>query len=95
MEFTLHFNLNTKEMVKSALKIHFYSQFNISHIFSIGVHPHDAKSMVEEDLWASLKSIAMAPECVAIGECGLDYGKDFSEPAVQRDIFTKQVTTIS
>lgn len=59
--------------------------------FFIGVHPHDAKSMVEEDLWASLKSIAMAPECVAIGECGLDYGKDFSEPAVQRDIFTKQV----
>lgn len=56
-----------------------------------GVHPHDAKSMVEEDLWESLKSIALSPECVAIGECGLDYGKDFSEPAVQREVFIKQV----
>ncbi|XP_077284671.1 3'-5' ssDNA/RNA exonuclease TatD [Arctopsyche grandis] len=56
-----------------------------------GVHPHDAKSMVEEDLWESLRSIAVAPECVAIGECGLDYGKDFSEPSVQKEVFVKQI----
>lgn len=47
--------------------------------------------MVEEDLWESLKSIALAPECVAIGECGLDYGKDFSEPSIQKEVFIKQV----
>ncbi|GBP24435.1 hypothetical protein EVAR_19311_1 [Eumeta japonica] len=56
-----------------------------------GVHPHDAKSMVEEDLWSELLSLAQAPECVAIGECGLNYSKDFSEPQVQRDVFKRQV----
>ncbi|XP_063538887.1 3'-5' ssDNA/RNA exonuclease TatD [Cydia strobilella] len=56
-----------------------------------GVHPHDAKSMVEEDMWAELHATAQAPECVAIGECGLNYSKDFSEPGVQRDVFKRQV----
>ncbi|KAG7297618.1 hypothetical protein JYU34_018331 [Plutella xylostella] len=56
-----------------------------------GVHPHDAKSMVEEDMWVELQDIASAPECVAIGECGLNYSKDFSEPHVQRDVFKRQI----
>lgn len=57
-----------------------------------GVHPHDAKSMIEEDMWGDLHEIAAAPECVAVGECGLNYSKDFSEPHVQRDVFKRQVT---
>lgn len=36
----------------------------------------------------------MNPECVAIGECGLDYSKDFSSPDVQRNVFEKQVRAI-
>ncbi|XP_063627750.1 3'-5' ssDNA/RNA exonuclease TatD [Cydia splendana] len=56
-----------------------------------GVHPHDAKSMVEEDMWAELHETAQAPECVAVGECGLNYSKDFSEPSVQREVFKRQV----
>lgn len=57
----------------------------------LGVHPHDAKSMVEEDMWTELHETARAPECVAIGECGLNYSKDFSEPSVQREVFKRQV----
>lgn len=56
-----------------------------------GVHPHDAKSMLEDDMWQELLTTADAPECVAIGECGLNYSKDFSEPHVQREVFTRQV----
>ncbi|XP_013135751.1 PREDICTED: tat-linked quality control protein TatD [Papilio polytes] len=56
-----------------------------------GVHPHDAKSMAEEELWAELRQVAAAPECVALGECGLNYTKDFSEPHVQRAVFKRQV----
>ncbi|XP_014355992.1 3'-5' ssDNA/RNA exonuclease TatD [Papilio machaon] len=56
-----------------------------------GVHPHDAKSMSEEELWAELRQVAAAPECVALGECGLNYTKDFSEPHVQRAVFKRQV----
>lgn len=40
-----------------------------------GIHPHDAKSWDETDTAEELESIAKNPECVAIGECGLDYSR--------------------
>src|SRR5688500_4384682 len=42
-----------------------------------GVHPHDAKSCTPETIPA-LRKLAERPEVVAIGECGLDYNRDFS-----------------
>ncbi|KAI4490331.1 hypothetical protein M0802_010708 [Mischocyttarus mexicanus] len=56
-----------------------------------GVHPHDAKSWENPDTLQELESIATNPECVAIGECGLDYNRDFSDPETQRNVFHKQV----
>lgn len=57
-----------------------------------GIHPHDSKSIVEEpESWKEYESIANQPECVAIGPCGLDYQRDFSEPHVQKTIFEKQL----
>ncbi|XP_012272082.1 uncharacterized protein LOC105695257 isoform X2 [Orussus abietinus] len=56
-----------------------------------GVHPHDAKSWEEPETPQELESIASNPECVAIGECGLDYNRDFSDPDTQRSVFHKQV----
>lgn len=56
-----------------------------------GVHPHDAKSWQDPDTLHELESIANNPECVAIGECGLDYNRDFSDPETQRAVFHKQV----
>ncbi|XP_045476862.1 3'-5' ssDNA/RNA exonuclease TatD [Harmonia axyridis] len=55
-----------------------------------GIHPHDAKSF-DEDEWLDLKNIASSPECVAIGECGLDFNRNFSEPEVQKEVFRKHV----
>ncbi|XP_022911823.1 3'-5' ssDNA/RNA exonuclease TatD [Onthophagus taurus] len=55
-----------------------------------GIHPHDAKSYTEES-WEELVSIADNPECVAIGECGLDYNRNFSEPDEQKFVFRKQI----
>lgn len=54
------------------------------------MHPHDAKSWDSES-YADLKDIASNSECVAIGECGLDYNKDFSPIETQREVFEKQV----
>lgn len=60
---------------------------------SAGIHPHDSKSIIEEpSSWYEFQTIAEAPECVAIGPCGLDYQRDFSEPEVQREIFEKQIS---
>lgn len=55
-----------------------------------GVHPHDAKSC-NEDTMAKLKELAALPQVVAIGECGLDYNRDFSPRDVQRKWFREQV----
>ena len=40
----------------------------------------------------SLKEIASCPECVAIGECGLDFNRNFSPQDVQLQVFEEQVT---
>ncbi|XP_071450628.1 3'-5' ssDNA/RNA exonuclease TatD [Hetaerina americana] len=55
-----------------------------------GIHPHDAKSWTDE-YDEDLREIGRNTECVAIGECGLDYNRDFSPPEVQREVFEKQV----
>lgn len=57
-----------------------------------GIHPHDSKSIIEDPAsWPELEDIAAAPECVAIGPCGLDYQRDFSEPEAQRAVFERQI----
>jgi TatD DNase family protein len=55
-----------------------------------GVHPHDAKSCNEGTI-ERLRSLASDPSCVAIGECGLDFDRNFSEPKVQERWFVEQL----
>ncbi|MHA6533687.1 TatD family hydrolase [Paenibacillus sp. BAC0078] len=55
-----------------------------------GVHPHDAKNCSEETI-TKLKELAARPQVVAIGECGLDFNRDFSPRDVQRKWFTEQI----
>lgn len=55
-----------------------------------GVHPHHAKDWTPEsaDL---LRELAVRPEVVAVGECGLDFFRNFSPPAAQEYAFTEQL----
>ncbi|MCQ2972879.1 MAG: TatD family hydrolase [archaeon] len=55
-----------------------------------GVHPHDAKTC-DENTIAILEKIASNNCVVAIGECGLDYNRNFSPQDVQREWFEKQI----
>lgn len=58
---------------------------------TIGVHPHDAKSVKESD-WELLENlIRQNKNVVAVGECGLDYNRIFSPPNVQREVFARQL----
>lgn len=67
-------------------------QFIVNKIVCIGIHPHDSKSIIEEPKsWFEFENIAQSLECVAIGPCGLDFQRDFSEPDVQKEIFEKQI----
>lgn len=54
-----------------------------------GVHPHDAKSC-DAGTVATLRELLRQPECVAVGECGLDYGRMFSPRDVQLKWFEAQ-----
>jgi TatD DNase family protein len=55
-----------------------------------GVHPHNARECTPGTL-AELRGLALRPGVVAIGECGLDYDRNFSPPDVQRRWFAAQV----
>jgi TatD DNase family protein len=55
-----------------------------------GVHPHNAKNCNNETLKA-LRDLAKQKEVVAIGECGLDFNRDFSPRPLQEQWFEAQV----
>ncbi len=55
-----------------------------------GVHPH-CSSKCNQDTLSILSDLALQENNVAIGECGLDYYRDFSPRAIQRKWFEKQL----
>ncbi len=55
-----------------------------------GVHPHHASEYTAEcDL--EMRALHAHPEVVAVGECGLDYFRDFSPRPMQRRAFEMQL----
>eukprot|EP01138_Halocafeteria_seosinensis_P015565 gb/GECG01015884.1/.p1 GENE.gb/GECG01015884.1/~~gb/GECG01015884.1/.p1 ORF type:complete len:286 (+),score=36.28 gb/GECG01015884.1/:1-858(+) len=67
---------------------------------TIGIHPHDAKSMFKEgtsldstmaELEQLLEDDATRGDIVAVGECGLDYDRMFSPAEQQREVFRRQI----
>jgi len=57
---------------------------------SVGVHPHDSKSMTDDTI-DELKKLLLHPKAVAAGEIGLDYHYDFSPRDVQKKRFREQL----
>src|SRR5437660_4191496 len=55
-----------------------------------GVHPHHALELTAQRV-AELEDLARQPEVVAVGECGLDYFRDFSPRDAQRQAFHRQL----
>ncbi len=55
-----------------------------------GVHPHHATDLTDT-LLGELADTARAPEVVAVGECGLDYCRNFSPHLAQRQAFHRQL----
>ena len=76
------------ESSKMALEIH--DQFPTQTCATVGLHPHSAKDFCEE-LWNQMKILAQKPEIKAIGECGLDYNRNFSPVAIQQECFRAHI----
>jgi TatD DNase family protein len=55
-----------------------------------GIHPHEAK-LWEDALIARIKKNAQHKKVLAIGEIGLDYYYNNSEPDIQKTVFDRQV----
>lgn len=59
-------------------------------VATVGVHPHDAAGLDAAGL-DRLRDLARHPRCVAIGECGLDFDRDFSPRPDQERAFSWQL----
>jgi len=64
---------------------------NHDNIFaSAGVHPHDAKD-VSESFINDIYELMENENMIAIGEIGLDYFRNISEPETQKNVFRSQM----
>ena len=55
-----------------------------------GVHPHQASSW-NEQVAERLRELVSQPQVVAMGECGLDFNRNFSTPEQQERAFSAQL----
>ena len=55
-----------------------------------GVHPHHAVDLDAAQL-AAIGELVLQPEVVAVGECGLDYFRNFSPREAQLEAFARQL----
>ena len=57
---------------------------------AVGFHPHEARLITTDD-FDTLAAQMKEDIVVALGEIGLDYHYNFSEPPIQREVFRKQL----
>ncbi|MBS4015583.1 MAG: TatD family hydrolase [Candidatus Latescibacteria bacterium] len=57
---------------------------------SVGIHPHDAKGMHNDDM-DKLEQMSANPKVQAIGETGLDYFRNYSDRESQEIAFHNQI----
>lgn len=57
---------------------------------TVGVHPHDASQFTMQTTH-ELRALAKSNSVVAIGECGLDFNRNFSTPDAQLFAFEQQL----
>lgn len=67
-----------------------YNKYPTHCCYTIGVHPHNAKDVTPSD-YKRLRELAQQNGCVAIGECGLDFNRNFSPQPVQLAVFEAQL----
>jgi TatD DNase family protein len=78
----------TAQLSQAALEL---ARTRPSHLCSTaGVHPHNARTF-DRHTPGELRTLASSSQVVAIGECGLDYDRDFSPRPQQRAAFEAQL----
>ena len=79
---------SSKESSRQALEL---ARAHRGELFATaGLHPHHASEYSSEHA-ALFRELAAHPEVVALGECGLDYNRNYSPHADQRRAFAAQL----
>ncbi len=82
---------SVEESTQALLLCQEYSEQLPNTLYSTaGIHPHDA-DQAENNFIEVLTTLAKSPFVKAIGECGLDFNRNFSSPEQQLDVFSKQI----
>lgn len=55
-----------------------------------GIHPHDAKNFDNQSI-SKLKTLLQKKHVVSVGECGLDFDRDFSPRPIQEECYRAQL----
>lgn len=67
-------------------------ELHLTYLYSTaGIHPHDAKQFDSKTSRKTLELLYPKSHVVAVGECGLDYHRDFSPRDQQRECFAAQL----
>lgn len=65
-------------------------QYSHTLLSTAGIHPHYAKDASDDDL-VILRELCALPQVRAVGECGLDFNRNFSPADIQQRIFEAQL----
>ena len=84
---------NMTESYKTQLFVEFANAAIVPYpVYGIvGIHPHSADSAKKEDFNILKEYVHKIPQIVALGECGLDYDRNFSTKENQIRCFEKQI----
>ncbi|WP_339725354.1 TatD family hydrolase [uncultured Paraglaciecola sp.] len=85
-----HIIITGTNLEKSQKALHLAEQHPNHLSTTIGIHPHDASQFTLETI-NTLKTLAKSKQVVAIGECGLDFNRNFSSPQEQLFAFEEQL----
>jgi TatD DNase family protein len=85
-----HIIITGTNLDKSRQAIRLAEQHPIHLSTTAGVHPHDA-SQFNIQTTDELRTLATSKHVVAIGECGLDFNRNFSTPEQQIFAFEQQL----
>lgn len=76
--------------VESSKAVMRYAEQWDSVVFAAGIHPNDAGNAARNAL-DEIEELLAHPKCVALGEIGLDYYRDYTDSEVQKDWLKRQL----
>ena len=78
-------NITTSQQAADLAQLHPMKVFSTA-----GIHPHYAE-LAPTDYIQKIRTLAEQPHVLAIGECGLDFNRDFSPRDIQLAVFEQQL----